>query len=148
MKTLLEFMQIHHGQCDQLYADGENSLLDEQMEEGVGQITIFLSEMERHFLMEETVLFPTFEDISDMRQGPTQVMRMEHQQIRNLLARMSDAVTRMDRDEILEVGETLLILMQQHNMKEEGILYPMVDQHLAPYREELMDRMNNVVVSA
>ena len=132
MKTLLEFMQIHHGQCDQLYADGENSLLDEQMEEGVGQITIFLSEMERHFLMEETVLFPTFEDISGMRQGPTQVMRMEHQQIRNLLARMSDAVTRMDRDEILEVGETLLILMQQHNMKEEGILYP----------------MNNVVVSA
>jgi hemerythrin-like domain-containing protein len=148
MKTLLEFMQIHHGQCDQLYADGENSLLDEQMEEGVGQITIFLSEMERHFLMEETVLFPTFEDISGMRQGPTQVMRMEHQQIRNLLARMSDAVTRMDRDEILEVGETLLILMQQHNMKEEGILYPMVDQHLAPYREELMDRMNNVVFSA
>ncbi|MEE3122516.1 MAG: hemerythrin domain-containing protein [SAR324 cluster bacterium] len=148
MKTLLEFMQIHHGQCDQLYADGENSLLDEQMEEGVGQITTFLSEMERHFLMEETVLFPTFEDISGMRQGPTQVMRMEHQQIRNLLARMSDAVTRMDRDEILEVGETLLILMQQHNMKEEGILYPMVDQHLAPYREELMDRMNNVVVSA
>ena len=148
MKTLLEFMQIHHGQCDQLYADGENSLLDEQMEEGVGQITIFLSEMERHFLMEETVLFPTFEDISGIRQGPTQVMRMEHQQIRNLLARMSDAVTRMDRDEILEVGETLLILMQQHNMKEEGILYPMVDQHLAPYREELMDRMNNVVVSA
>jgi len=148
MKTLLEFMQIHHGQCDQLYADGENALLDEQMEEGVGQITTFLSEMERHFLMEETVLFPTFEDISGMRQGPTQVMRMEHQQIRNLLARMSDAVTRMDRDEILEVGETLLILMQQHNMKEEGILYPMVDQHLAPYREELMDRMNNVVVSA
>ena len=148
MKTLLEFMQIHHGQCDQLYADGENSLLDEQMEEGVGQITTFLSEMERHFLMEETVLFPTFEDISGIRQGPTQVMRMEHQQIRNLLARMSDAVTRMDRDEILEVGETLLILMQQHNMKEEGILYPMVDQHLAPYREELMDRMNNVVVSA
>ena len=148
MKTLLEFMQIHHGQCDQLYADGENSLLDEQMEEGLGQITTFLSEMERHFLMEETVLFPTFEDISGMRQGPTQVMRMKHQQIRNLLARMSDAVTRMDRDEILEVGETLLILMQQHNMKEEGILYPMVDQHLAPYREELMDRMNNVVVSA
>ncbi len=148
MKTLLEFMQIHHGQCDQLYADGENSLLDEQMEESVGQITTFLSEMERHFLMEETVLFPTFEDISGMRQGPTQVMRMEHQQIRNLLARMSDAVTRMERDEILEVGETLLILMQQHNMKEEGILYPMVDQHLAPYREELMDRMNNVVVSA
>ena len=27
-------MQIHHGQCDQLYVDGENSLLDEEMEGG------------------------------------------------------------------------------------------------------------------
>ena len=141
-------MQIHHGQCDQLYADGENSLLDEQLEEGVGQITTFLFKMEQHFLMEETALFPTFEGISGMRQGPTHVMRMGHHQVRRLLARMSDAVTRMDRDEILEIGETLLILMQQHNMKGEGILYPMVDQYLGPYREELLDRMNDVVVSA
>lgn len=148
VKTLFEFMQTHHGQCDQLYADGENSLLDEQVEEGLGRITSFISEIERHFLMEETVLFPTFEEIIGMRQGPTQVMRMEHQQMRSLLARMSDAVTRMDRDEILEVGETLLILMQQHNMKEEGILYPMIDQQLGPYREELMNRPNNVVVPA
>ena len=34
MKTLLEHMQAHHGRCDQLYADGENYLLDEQIEEG------------------------------------------------------------------------------------------------------------------
>ena len=35
MKTLLEHMQAHHGRCDQLYADGENFLLDEQIEEGL-----------------------------------------------------------------------------------------------------------------
>ena len=82
MKTLLEHMQAHHGRCDQLYADGENFLLDEQIEEGLESIKSFLNEMERHFQMEETVLFPTFEEISGMRQGPTQVMRMEHQQMR------------------------------------------------------------------
>ena len=69
MKTLLEHMQAHHGRCDQLYADGENFLLDEQIEEGLESIKSFLNEMERHFQMEETVLFPTFEEISGMRQG-------------------------------------------------------------------------------
>ena len=148
MKTLLEHMQAHHRRCDQLYADGENFLLDEQIEEGLESIKSFLNEMERHFQMEETVLFPTFEEISGMRQGPTQVMRMEHQQMRNLLARMSEALSNGDREEILEVGETMMILMQQHNVKEEGILYPMVDQHLAPYREELIERMDAVAIPA
>ena len=132
MKTLLEHMQAHHGRCDQLYADWENFLLDEQIEEGLESIKSFLNEMERHFQMEETVLFPTFEEISGMRQGPTQVMRMEPQQMRNLLARMSEAVSSGNPEEILEVGETMMILMQQHNVKEEGILYPMADQHLVP----------------
>ena len=42
---------------------------------------------------------------------------MEHQQMRNLLAKMSEAVSSGDRKEILEVGETMMILMQQHNVK-------------------------------
>ena len=123
-------------------------LLDEQIEEGLESIKSFLNEMERHFQMEETVIFPTFEEISGMRQGPTQVMRMEHQQMRNLLARMSEAVSNGDPEEILEVGETMMILMQQHNVKEEGILYPMVDQHLASYREDLFERMDAVAIPA
>ena len=44
---------------------------------------------------------------------------------------MSEALSNGDREEILEVGETMMILMQQHNVKEEGILYPMADQHFA-----------------
>ena len=98
--------------------------------------------------MEETVLFPTFEEISGMRQGPTQVMRMEHQQMRNLLASMSEAVSNGDPEEILEVGETMMILMQQHNVKDEKILYPTADQHLASYREELIERMDAVAIPA
>jgi Hemerythrin HHE cation binding domain. len=47
--------------------------------------------------------------------------------MRNLLARMSEAVSNGDPEKILEVSETMMILMQQHNVKEEGILYPMAD---------------------
>ena len=94
------------------------------------------------------MLFPTFEEISGMRQGPTQVMRMEHQQMRNLLARMSEAVSSGNQKEILEFCETMMILMQQHKVKEEGILYPMADQHLASYREELIEPMDAVAIPA
>lgn len=148
MKTLLEHMQAYHGRCDQLYADVENYLLDEQIEEGLKSIKSFLKEMERHFQMEETVLYPTFEEISGVRQGPNQMMRMEYQQMRNLLTRMSEAVSNGDPEEILEVGETMMILMQQHNVKEEGILNPMADQHLASYWEELIERMDAVAIQA
>ena len=71
---------------------------------------------------------------------------MEHQQMRNLLARMSEAVSSGNQEVILEVGETMMILMQQHNVKEQGILYPMADQHLASYREELIARMEAVAI--
>ena len=35
-----------------------------------------------------------------------------------------------NRDDYLGIADTLLILMQQHNMKEEQMLYNMMDQHL------------------
>ena len=50
--------------------------------------------------------------------------------------------------EILEVGETMMILMQQHNVKEKGILYPMSDKHLASYLEKLIERMDAVAIPA
>ena len=40
------------------------------------------------------------------------------------------ASARAAADEYAGNAETLLIMMQQHNMKEENILYPMCDQHL------------------
>lgn len=63
--------------------------------------------------------------------GPSQVMRFEHAQMRDLLARMEQAAARHDGDEFSGLAETLLILMQQHNMKEENILYPMCERTLA-----------------
>ena len=61
---------------------------------------------------------------------------------------MSEALSNEDGEEILEDGETMMILVQHHNVKEEGILYPMADQHLASYREELIERMDAVAISA
>jgi hemerythrin-like domain-containing protein len=65
-----------------------------------------------------------------MTSGPTEVMRGEHRQMRDLLAQMEGALAVRDSDTFGGAAETLLILMQQHNMKEENILYPMCDNAL------------------
>jgi hemerythrin-like domain-containing protein len=65
-----------------------------------------------------------------MTSGPTEVMRGEHRQMRDLLGQMKGALASKDSDAFGGAADTLLILMQQHNMKEENILYPMCDNAL------------------
>jgi hemerythrin-like domain-containing protein len=97
--------------------------------------------MRRHFAREEQVLFPAFEAATGMTSGPTAVMRMEHRQIEQLMASLQAALDRRDREEYLGVSETLLMLMQQHNAKEENILYPMADRSLAAAGDRVLERM-------
>ena len=65
-----------------------------------------------------------------MSGGPTEMMRYAHEQMRALLAQMREACAARDADAYGGAAETLLMLMQQHNMKEENILYPMCDRAL------------------
>jgi len=76
--------------------------------------------------------------------GPTQVMRMEHEQMRSLIASLTDVVEQQDQSEFLGEAETLLVLMQQHNMKEEQILYPMIDRVAGENAASLIDQMEQV----
>ena len=66
-----------------------------------------------------------------MTMGPTAVMRSEHAQIRELMAAAAAAIEAQNADDFSGYAETLHIMTQQHNMKEENVLYPMCDQHLA-----------------
>ena len=65
--------------------------------------------------------FP-FEETTTMRMGPTEVMRGEHKQLRALLDAGRAALAARDEDEFTGNGETLLIMMQQHNVKRERAL--------------------------
>jgi hemerythrin-like domain-containing protein len=55
---------------------------------------------------------------------------MEHDQMRELFDQMNAALAAHDGNTFAGLAETLLILMQQHNVKEEQILYPMSDRAL------------------
>jgi regulator of cell morphogenesis and NO signaling len=82
----------------------------------------------RHIAWEDNILFPLFEDITGMKDsGPTAVMRAEHRQIEAALEALHKRVQARDPQSNQEEA-VLLGLLKVHNDKEEGILYPAIDQ--------------------
>ncbi|MCK5002013.1 MAG: hemerythrin domain-containing protein [Gammaproteobacteria bacterium] len=128
--NIKEFMAHDHKECDRLFAIAESAAASEDWDTATQTFNDFIQAMERHLGVEENELFPAFEEATGMTMGPTEMMRSEHDQMRVLFAEMRDAMERQHSDDYLGISETLLILMQQHNMKEEQILYNMMDQHL------------------
>lgn len=131
MTALTRPLKDHHKFCDDLFADAEAAVAMKDWQNALSLTVRFSDELENHFRTEEESLFPAFEAATGMTGGPTQVMRYEHAQMRDLLEQMATAMKQQDGNAFAGAAETLLILMQQHNMKEESILYPMCDQTLA-----------------
>ena len=129
---LASFFAQDHRDCDSRWAELEG-LLDSGNSDATKQAwKEFDDSMRRHFAMEEDILFPAFDARSGMGGGgPTAMMRMEHQQMRGLLDQIGAAMSAGDTEQALDLGDTLLMVIQQHNVKEEGMLYPMAENMLA-----------------
>ena len=131
MSRATRVLEVHHKHCDEAFADAEEAVARGRWADAAGALELFHGEMERHFQTEESVLFPAYEAATGENGGPTAVMRQEHAQMRGLMEAMSVAARARDGNGYAGHAETLLIMMQQHNMKEENILYPMCDRALA-----------------
>lgn len=139
--TIRDFLMEDHRHCDDLFAAAEQSANAGDLAAAGAAFGQFRDAVFRHFAGEEQTLFPAFEARTGMSMGPTQVMRMEHAQMRELIDAAVDALQDGNSDEFFGQAETLLIMMQQHNMKEENVLYPMCDQHLADSSALLVERL-------
>jgi len=144
MQTITHTMQQDHRRCDELFVSAEELIANGQWDKAGNAFKDFHDALDHHFRMEEQVLFPEFEKQSGSTAGPTQVMRSEHEQMRELVSDMATAVEQQNQDDYLGLSETLLIMMQQHNTKEENILYPMTDQVLAQQLPDLLERIDQV----
>lgn len=141
MTPLSTYLTREHNHCDDLFAAAENAVAEAQWQSANDALKRFIEDTRRHFSHEEDVLFPAFEAHTGMRGGPTQVMRDEHAQMNAVFDAMRDALAKQDGNGYLGLSETLLMLMRQHNLKEENILYPMADQALAGQTESLLEKM-------
>ena len=137
---LAAFFEQDHRDCDARWADVEELLDTQDVDAASPAWQKFDKGMRRHIAMEEEVLFPAFESAAGMGGGgPTAVMRMEHKQMLGLLEQIGVAMESGDAEQALDIGDTLLMLIQQHNIKEEGMLYPMAENVLAGHWPKLAE---------
>lgn len=148
MNTITEHMSTDHKQCDDIFAALETDVTEGRWEAAERAMREFAGAMRAHFAMEEEVLFPAFEAATGNSMGPTVVMRSEHVQMREILKELDDALAQRAPADFAGIADTLNIMLQQHNMKEEGILYPMTDRVLANTREEVLDAMSKLAPCA
>ena len=144
------FLTEDHKRCDDLFAEAEQAALAGNARRTAGLFALFQTGLLRHLRMEEEVLFPALDRrMGFMGQGPTTIMRDEHEQLRSLLARMGEALApaaggdpaAADLSAYADACETFLILMEQHNMKEEEVLYPMMDDALGAETQALLQQL-------
>ncbi|MBD3824581.1 MAG: hemerythrin domain-containing protein [Epsilonproteobacteria bacterium] len=140
--TIKDFMTHHHRGCDHLLTLVEDAIEKKDFVSGAQKYRDFADETLKHFAMEEDYLFPLFEAVSPMGGcGPTQVMRMEHEQVRMLFEKMQEALEQKDSDRFFGLSESLMLLLQQHNAKEEQMLYTMMQNFLGDKNDEIVARL-------
>lgn len=146
MQLISDYMSSHHKHCDDAFARAEDMAAAKNWAGLERDGGTFLREMERHIRLEEELLFPAFEEKTGMTSGPTAIMRMEHDQMRGMFVQMRAAIEAKDGEQYLGAAETLLILLQQHNMKEESMMYPMLDQSLSDDANSLLAQLESIAV--
>lgn len=144
MHTISDFLGTDHTRCDELFAQLELVVIQTNWDEAKSTCEKFERAMERHFGMEEAVLFVAFEEATGNSAGPTSVMRMEHRHLRDLMRLLSEAVSQHDADAFFGHADTLRIMLHQHNMKEESILYLMTDRILSDRHDEIIGAMREL----
>jgi iron-sulfur cluster repair protein YtfE (RIC family) len=141
MNGISTYMMRDHRSCDEHFAQADDAVAAGDWARVTRSLAALVNALERHFELEEQILFPAFEERTGMSAGPTQMMRSEHEGMRTMYADMQRAALAGDVDQYSGLAETLLLMLQQHNLKEEQILYPMMDQALAAEEQALLARL-------
>ena len=139
------YLVKEHRECDDIFAKAEEAAAKGDFKKTKEEFLKFADETLHHFKKEEEELFPEFENMTGSSDGPTMVMRYEHDQVRGLMGKMAQAIEAEDKDAYLSLAESMMILLQQHNMKEEQMLYAMCDRVFdAAKKEEVISKMEKV----
>lgn len=141
-----EFLGGDHRRLDAILSVVEELAEKGAFAEAAARFVDFARGLSRHIDMEETVLFPAFEEKTGMTSGPTAVMRAEHVEIRRLLEVLASALAAPDESAFREADRHLHEVLGGHNEKEEGILYPLSDRMAGGERErdELVRKMQAI----
>ena len=143
-KTITAYYEQDHDRLDELFKMFQTSKRSD-FSKAKEAFKDFKIGLQRHIVWEEELLFPMWEEKTGMvEDGPTPVMRFEHEQIKQLL----DAIHHKVEGQNLQTDQeeqALLTLLGSHNRKEERALYPAIDNVAsADEREKVFSNMKSI----
>lgn len=147
MHKIATYLDREHRRCDEQYAVAEAAVARKDWDLAADDFAAFLQLFERHLDKEERVLFPRLDRAMGNAYGPTAVMRAEHGHLRETLQEMRAAIARRDGEDFFDNADTLRVLMHQHNLKEEGILYPHADRALVDQADAIIASMESLALA-
>lgn len=131
MDTLGSYLTDDHLRCDALLRRTQQCVGAACWPDARLAMQAFRQALERHFLIEEQIVFPAFEFALGRRvMSPTATMRAEHLRIRAVVQRLAEAVEAVNTHDFIKHAEALLLTMHCHSEKEEGVLFPMIERVL------------------
>lgn len=135
-ETFSGFYAGDHDRLDELFKEYQALKMADAQPQARVRFQQFKADLERHIGWEEHLLFPLFEAKTGMHNvGPTVVMRHEHQQIKEFLNDIHGTLEAGELPSAQQDGN-LLTILASHNLKEESVLYPMIDQQATSEERE------------
>ncbi len=133
MESITDYMQQDHDLIDGIAERAVAAAAAGDLAGMERDGALFLQRLERHIEMEENLLFPAFEERTGMTAaGPSVQMRAEHEQMQGILQQMRDAIAAKDAAGWQRASQALLEVLVPHNLKEEQMMYPMLDDAMGP----------------
>lgn len=134
-RTITTMFDEDHDRLDTLFASFQK-LKRTDFAKAKSAFLEFKAGLQRHVAWEEDVMFPLWEKKSGMTGGgPTIVMRLEHKEIADCLESIHRKVQAQNLESDRE-EQSLLELLDRHNMSEEEVLYPEMDHLISPEERE------------
>ncbi|ODV42005.1 hemerythrin [Cupriavidus sp. UYMMa02A] len=130
MSSAIETLVRQHRDCDQALEALEACLRSQDWDAAAGAFARLEAVLQGNFWSEEERLFPAFERAAGSASGPTAMMRHEHGEVRALLGNAREWLELRDANALAAELDTLVVLLQQHNIKEENVLFPMCRAHV------------------
>ena len=142
MGTISGFMADDHDVIDQLWNDFTAATSDPTI--ALDLFIKFRNHILKHMELEETVLFPMFDNYTGLDKGigPTTILQRDHAAIKKLIHEVQEACILDKRDEIKKLGSHLDHALKKHTEREKKTQYPVFDNFIRP--DEWQNILNRI----
>jgi iron-sulfur cluster repair protein YtfE (RIC family) len=141
--SVSDYFEKDHDHLDTLFRD-YMKLKNLHFAKAKENFVAFKRGLERHIAREKEILFPVFQKKTGIIDGPIAVLEEEHRQILGIVERINLKVRANDASSN-RLEHDLMVIIGHHNVKEENVLYPVLDHLLsADEKANLFTKMQNI----